>query len=391
MKRREFTTLLAATGDGIVMDMSCISSNSFVPTRPFGKSGKRISILGLGGFFDSLNDQSLLQDALDNGINYWEITGKIGGQGYGKYFREHPQKRDMVFLMAKTGSTNPDAMSRDLEKVLQEANTAWVDFFAIQPVDNIKILNQDVQKWAENTKRKGLIHNFGICTHREMEANLEGACDLGWIDGIVTIYNYRLREIQRMQDALQKCHEKGIGIIAIKSMGLGVLNEQDMVGSVKYNKMKEELTTSTGLTFEQLKLRAIWDNENVTTVCSLMPSKEIMKSNISAALYRKRLNPEAECTIKSFIIDTQQHYCRCCGDICDLKNKDGIPIFGLMRLLLYARGYGEVDFAAEFYKKIPETIRNKIAGSDYSESEKACPQRMQIRSLMIEAVTALGR
>jgi hypothetical protein len=31
-----------------------------------------------------------------------------------------------------------------------------------------------------------------------------------------------------MEDALQKCHEKGIGIFAIKSMGLTVLKKAEL-------------------------------------------------------------------------------------------------------------------------------------------------------------------
>ncbi len=55
-----------------------------------------------------------------------------------------------------------------------------------------------------------------------MDKCISNGADLSWIDGIQTVYNYRLQNVKSMEDALQKCHEKGTGIFIVKSMGLSV-------------------------------------------------------------------------------------------------------------------------------------------------------------------------
>ena len=105
------------------------------------------------------------------------------------------------------------------------------------------------------------------------------AAELGWIDGIQTAYNYRLQKISSMEEALQKCHEKGIGIFAVKSMGLTVLHKK---GSEKFliEDRLNNLLTIRNISFEQVKLKMIWKNPYVTSVCSLMPNKKILQSNV---------------------------------------------------------------------------------------------------------------
>ena len=93
---------------------------------------------------------------------------------------------------------------------------------AIHAVENINVLTDQVRRWVEKVKKEKKIRFFGFCTHKNMDNCLNGASELGWIDGIQTFYNYRMQKVKSMEDALQRCHEKGIGIFTVKSMGLCV-------------------------------------------------------------------------------------------------------------------------------------------------------------------------
>ena len=50
-----------------------------------------------------------------------------------------------------------------------------------------------------------------------MENCLTDAARLGWIDGIMATYNYRLMHTDRMKKAVDACTEAGIGLIAMKT------------------------------------------------------------------------------------------------------------------------------------------------------------------------------
>jgi predicted aldo/keto reductase-like oxidoreductase len=193
-----------------------------VPKQAFGNSGIKISKLCLGGGSFVLTDsEALLDEALKYGVDCWEIVS-FTGKAYGEYFKKHPEIREKIFLTGKVYSTDPVVMQEQLNKLLKDNGTSFVDFLSIHQIDDINVLSNDVRKWVEKVKKEKKIRFFGFSTHKNMDACLDGASILGWIDGILTFYNYRMRNIKSMEDALVKCHEKGIGIFAIKSMGFSV-------------------------------------------------------------------------------------------------------------------------------------------------------------------------
>lgn len=371
--------------------MKKIKTDPIVPKRKFGNTSVKISKLCLGGgSFTGTDSQSLLDEALRHGLNCWEIVSFISGNAYYEYFKNNPEIRENVFLSGKVYSTDPTVMQQQLDKVLKENGTSVIDFLAIHPIDNIMVLTDDVRRWVEKVKKEKKIRFFGFCTHKNMDNCLSGAAELGWIDGIQTVYNYRLQSIKSMEDALQKCHEKGIGIFAIKSMGLTVLQKAELQRLPLNEEKLNDIFTAHGMSFEQAKLKAIWQNPNVTSVCSLMPNLKLLQSNASAAMDETSLDVEINTLLADYRDSTGQYFCRRCG-ICDTANTDKVPIFNIMEMLMYYRGYGVTikDMIAKRFEQIPIEIRNKIAGSDYSGAEKICPQKMQIAQLMKEAYLEL--
>jgi uncharacterized protein len=362
-----------------------------VPKRTFGKTGVKISKLCLGGgSFTGTDNQTLLDEALKHGINCWEIVSFISGDVYQKYFKNHPETRENIFLTGKVYSTDPTVMQEQLDKALKENGTTVIDFLAIHPVDNIMVLTDDVRRWVLKVKQEKKIRFFGFCTHKNMENCLNGAAELGWIDGIQTVYNYRFQNIKSMEDALQKCHERGIGIFAVKSMGLTVQKKSELQ---RLQVNEEKINTMFGvhgISFEQAKLKAIWQNNNLTAVCSLMPNSRLLQSNVSAAMDETSLDIEIKNLLADYAGSTGQYFCRRCGK-CDTTNTDKIPIFNIMEMLMYARGYGAKirDLMTKRFKQIPIETRDLITDSDYSEAEKICPQKMQISKFMKEAYLEL--
>ena len=66
-----------------------------MPKRKLGKTGVEVSILNLGGMFDTINNQLLLKQALKWGVTYWDTAESYGNglseEGYGPLLRPQPR------------------------------------------------------------------------------------------------------------------------------------------------------------------------------------------------------------------------------------------------------------------------------------------------------------
>ena len=205
--RRDFFKITGAAGIGSIlgsMENTAHASESdtsglpSVPTRPFGKTGVNVSILSLGGTYNLKSRQILLRQALKMGVTYWDTANSYSGgnseRGIGKYFARYPEDREKVFLVTKSGASGPDGLSQQLYTSLQRLQTSYVDLFFIHGVSDVndEVNHPEIKKWAEKAKAEGKIRFFGFSTHRNMEQCLMAGARLGWIDGIMASYNYRL-------------------------------------------------------------------------------------------------------------------------------------------------------------------------------------------------------
>ena len=106
-----------------------------VPTRPFGRTGVPVSMLGLGGIFDIVSNQLVLKQALDWGVTYWDTAASYNGGrsegGIGMFLEKNPQARKDIFLVTKyDGGEMTDALNQSLEKL----KTDYVDMYFLHGV-----------------------------------------------------------------------------------------------------------------------------------------------------------------------------------------------------------------------------------------------------------------
>jgi hypothetical protein len=393
--RREFIRTAGAAGAGSLFSTTVanagissaqgLSSYPKVSTRAFGKTGVKVSMLGLGGYFDTAMNISLIEQAAKLGINFWETTNKFGGKGYGLYFKNHPGSREKVFLLSKTKSMDPETMVRDLDKNLENIGTSYVDLFVIHAVDRIECLDDRIRKVAERLKREGKIRYFGFTTHSNMEQCLAGAAKLGWIDGIVTTYNYRLMHRKEMKQAVKSCATAGIGLVAIKSQAamahptatIGVETETSLALAQRF--------MAKGFTLHQAKLKAIWENPLISSTLSMMPNTTILMANAAAAMDRTALSSRDMELLKNYADETLSCYCAGCARICESVAPSHIPIAKVMRCLMYYHAYNDHEKARSCYHRLPMEIRQEIATADYSVAELKCPNRLAIGELLRRA------
>ena len=392
--RRAFLKAAAGAGAGYVATLKSFSAAAYdegvvVPTRPFGKSGVEVPVLGFGTSLQVAFSLLLLKQAVKWGVTYWDTANTyMGGNSetaIGKYFAKYPEDRKKVFLVTKSHAWTAAARTRDLNLSLERMQTDTIDLFFVHSVGSIDELNGDTRAWADKAKASGKIRLFGFSTHSNMAECLLAAAGLGWIDGIMTTYNYRLMHTDDMKRAVDACVKAGIGLTAMKTQGGGQVRNDNQTEIELAGRFLQK-----GFSDAQAKLKAVWQNLQIASICSEMPNMTLLMSNVAAALDKTKLSAQDTQLLHKYARETQSDYCAGCTDTCQLAVGGGIPIGDVMRYLMYARSYGDHKKARHLFCKIPQDIRDQMAEIDYSLAEEKCPRKMPIGHLMRDAIKDLS-
>lgn len=364
-----------------------------MPTRPFGKTGVDVSILAMGGSQDLLSKPLLLRQAVLMGVTYWD-TSEAYGRGnseraIGNYFNQYSEDRKKIFLVTKTKQREPGEMTRQLESSLERLQTDYVDLFFIHGLSDVKngMDHREVKGWVEKTRKTGKIRFFGFSTHKNMGRCLPEAAKLGWIDGIMTSYNYRLMHSDDMKRAISACAKAGIGLTAMKTQAPFMARFWSSIGKESDTAIKmTERFQNRGFTPEQAKLKAVWEIPHIATICSEMTNMTILKANVEAAQDRVMLSRDDKQLLDRFARETAFGYCAGCADRCESVVEDRIPISDIARYLMYHHNYGEYREAVRRFRELPSFKRRSLARTDYSQAERCCPQGVPIGKLMEAAL-----
>lgn len=362
--------------------------DGLVPKRAFGKTGENVSILGLGGMFDIPSNQLLMRQAVKLGITYWDTADCYEGgnseKGIGMFFEKFQEERKKIFLVTKSDSRDPDGMTSLLYRSLERMKTSYIDLYFVHGIRSIDAIDNKIKTWAEKAKANNKIRFFGFSTHSNMEECLTGAARLGWIDGIMMTYNFRLMHTDDMKRAVEACQKAGIGLTAMKTQGGG----QVRTNSDKELQMAGRFLKA-GFTDKQAKLKAVWENPYIASICSQMPSINILMSNASAAIDKTRLSSVDLDHFRRYAGETAGDYCMGCTRICE-SAAGAAPVGDLMRCLMYSRNYNEPGWARELFNKIPATEKERLLKIDFSIAERKCPQKIEIGKMVKEACLELS-
>ena len=144
-----------------------------------------------------------------------------------------------------------------------------------------------------------------------------------------------------------------------------------------------------GYTAEQAKLKVVWENPHIASICAAMPNMTILQANIDEALNKQRLsggtgsgwNNMLEKRLPATAAD-ELHICESAVDL-------DVPISDILRCSMYAHGYGSRDMALSLFNTLTDT-RDNVFKADYSRAEKSCPQKIKISRVLKRACEDLG-
>ncbi len=405
MKRREFLKKIGAAGVGGALasgkayaddqpktdagepNKPAEPKGQKVPTRKLGKIGVDVPVLALG--FGRPGETVVLKQAIDWGVIHWDTSLVAAGgnseKSIGEFLAKNPDTRKQLFIVSKESeSKNADDLDKCLKTSLERLNTDYIDFYVgIYMMENPSQLTDDVRKWADSAKERGLIKYFGFSTHKNMPACLSAAAKAGWIDAIQTTYNFRVMQYPQMKDAVQACYDAGVGLIAMKTQGMrqGIETDAD-------KKMVAHFLDK-GFTEGQAKIKAVLSDERISTVCSSMSSSAMLMTNIAAVLDKTELTAKDLDVLEQYAQQTCTGYCAGCAEICEPVSA-GVPVSDIMRAIMYHDACGDKDKARKLFAKIPAGIKQRLLSVDYSVAESRCPSHMPIAALIADAVIKLA-
>jgi predicted aldo/keto reductase-like oxidoreductase len=360
------------------------------PKRRLGKTGVDVSILALGGMFDTINNQLLLKQAMKWGVTYWDTAESYGNglseEGMGRFFARNPEARKEIFLVTKLEAKGGNLTAR-LNKGLQRLQTEYVDLFFIHNLTGIQEITPAIKAWAAEMKKAGKFKFFGFSTHTNMEDCLLGAAKLDFIDAVMMTYNFQVMHKPKMKEAIKAADQAGIGLVAMKSMG-GRPGAAKVPSNAKLEMAERFL--KRGFTDKQAKLKVVWETPQIASLCSQMPNLTILSANVAAARDQTKLAREEFESLRRYALETQADYCAGCGSICQEAVGGAVPVNEVMRCLMYHQYYGEPELARETFAGLPEEVRQRLAAVDYSQAEQACPQGLAIAQLMRQAMEILA-
>ena len=145
-----------------------------------------------------------------------------------------------------------------------------------------------------------------------------------------------------------------------------------------------------GFTQEQACLKAVWEDQRITTICSQMANLTILSSNVAAALDKPSLTVADKAALEQHARATCSSYCAGCTSLCEAALAGRAPVGDVMRSLMYYHGYSDRDLASSVFAGLPEATRQRLGAMDYSAAEQACPHRLPIGALMKEAAELLA-
>jgi predicted aldo/keto reductase-like oxidoreductase len=329
------------------------------------------------------------------GVNYWDTANVYAGGnselGIGEFLSKNPDVRKDLFIATKAlGADTQEGMEERLQLSLSRMKTDYVDLHYFHDLQDPALLTDEIRKYAESAKKRGLIRFFGFSTHKNMVECLAAAAKLDWIDAIMTSYNFRVMQNMKLQLAMNECHKANIGLVAMKTTGKTTFQRFKQAIETETDKQMVNYFLPLGFTPEQACIKLALQDKRISSACVQMDTVTILQQNVSAVRTKTKLTQADKDVLTEYARATCDGYCAGCANICNSALPDVPCVSDIMRYLMYYNSYGDSNRARELFAQIPARVRNRLLRTDYRLAESRCPQHLPIAKLVAEAVSKLA-
>jgi aryl-alcohol dehydrogenase-like predicted oxidoreductase len=239
---------------------------STIPYRALGRTGEKVSAIGLGGWHLGLErvDEPLslriIRTAVDRGINFldncWDYNdgasetrmGKALGDGY----------REKVFLMTKIDGRSYVEATRQLDQSLERLRTDRIDLVQHHEIlrydDPHRIFDEEgANRALVDARKAGKVRYIGFTGHKDPHIHLhmlDVAREHGFVfDSVqmpLNVMDAHYRSFGKL--VLPELVKQGIGVLGMKPMANGIILKSKTVSAMECLRYALNLPTSVVIT-----------------------------------------------------------------------------------------------------------------------------------------------
>jgi aryl-alcohol dehydrogenase-like predicted oxidoreductase len=278
--------------------------------RDFGKTGLRVSEVGLGGGPLGIDPKAdygpLLNRALELGLNFFDSADFYSGyrseEWLGKALSPH---REEVIIATKFGTIPGKGkdfsvahMRRSLEESLRRLRTDYIDIYQLHSPAPEVLEDEELLAALQAAKKEGKIRCYGLST----EGGQRGidAIDKWGVDSVQITFN--LFHQDPAERFFPEAERKGVGVIVKSPLDSGILGGDLDPGkpqklddarerwgeeeTARRQRLFEEvkfLAEGTGRTWSQAALQFVLSFDGVCTAIPGTTSAKHLEENASAA------------------------------------------------------------------------------------------------------------
>jgi len=318
LTRREFLKKTVQGLTALAVSESVTTQSSTIPMRTLGKTGLKLPILGFGGavlasfWGNPLSYKErveLVRYAYDRGVRYFDTAGNYGESQsiLGEALKD---RRKDVCLVTKVETTKPEEVRRAVEKSLKELQTDYLDILLIHGTPGLEQMSieQAMKIHAELVKlRDEKITRFiGFSAHGYFDKALV-LINTGGFDMCMLAYGYIPRgfislltpQMVKLRDeCLTKAHEIGMGVVAMKVLGGGLIGRWSSYLVPGFDKKRLAQLPAAAI-------RYVMRDKRVNLLVIGMRSKEEVDSNIKVVSADGKFTEEDRALLEEF---TQKLY-----------------------------------------------------------------------------------
>lgn len=331
-----------------------------------GKTGLKCAEVSFGGIpvqrSDAANTMKVVDALEKHGINFIDTArGYTVSEGY--LGAALVGRRDKFILATKSMARSYDAMAKDIETSLNLLRTDYIDLYQIHnlPVGEIETIFAPGGAYSAllDAKEAGKIGHIGVTAHsvETLEKILSDYSECFE----TFMFPYNIVELHG-SEVLKAAREKGIGIICMKPLAGGNLDNYE------------------------LALRFISESDAIDISVVGMGSAEEVERNAAAAESLTPLTDEDFAECEKIRQELGSRFCRRCGYCAPCTA--GININMCFLLNNYLHKYNLVAWAKERYEALPFHAEDCIG---CGACEARCPYNLPIQEMLRDVVRTFGK
>ena len=240
--------------------------NSEMPVRMLGRTGVKVSLVGLGGwhlgfnFIDEELSIRIIRTAIDNGINFmdncWDYNEGASEERMGKALKDGYRER--VFLMTKIDGRTKKEAAKQLDESLKRMQTDHIDLVQHHEIlrfeDPHRIFaSKGANEALLEAREAGKISFIGFTGHKDprihkymLDVAMENGFQFDTVQMPLNVMDAHYRSFEKI--VLPELVKQNIGVLAMKTLANGTILESKTVSAIECLQYAMNLPTSVVIT-----------------------------------------------------------------------------------------------------------------------------------------------